>query len=79
MSEAEALQAEYRRLARKVIYAAFDGPVDAEDEARLEFMRKEVLRQNSIGGGPLDRMEGIAASGPRAPDLGDRRRLRLQP
>lgn len=59
MSEAEALQAEYRRLARKVIYAAFDGPVDAEDEARLELMRNEVLRQESIGGGRLAPVEGI--------------------
>jgi hypothetical protein len=59
MSEAEALQVEYRRLARKVIYAAFDGPVDAEDEARLELMRNEVLRQESIGGGRLAQVEGI--------------------
>lgn len=49
MSELEKLEAEYRRLATKVIYAGFENGVDPADQARLERLSEELLRRNSIG------------------------------
>lgn len=49
MSELEKLEAEYRLLATKVIYAGFEGGADPEDQARLERLSEELLRRNAIG------------------------------
>lgn len=49
MSDLEKLEAEYRLLATKVIYAGFDGTVDAADQARLERLSEELLRRNTVG------------------------------
>lgn len=49
MSELETLEAEYRLLATKVIYAGFEGGADPADQARLERLSEELLRRNTIG------------------------------
>lgn len=60
MSELEKLEAEYRRLATKVIYAGFEGGVDPDDQARLERLSEELLRRNAIGSSESAR-EPVAA------------------
>lgn len=60
MSELEKLEAEYRLLATKVIYAGFDGTVDAADQVRLERLSEELLRRNTVGSKPCS-SEPVAA------------------
>ncbi len=50
MSDVEQLEAEYRKLATRVIYAGFKGHPDAADVARLEALGEEIRRRNSVGG-----------------------------
>lgn len=49
MSELENLEAEYRLLATKVIYAGFERGADPKDQARLKALSEELLRRNTIG------------------------------
>lgn len=60
MSELEKLEAEYRRLATKIIYAGFEGDVNPDDQARLERLSEELLRRNAIGSSE-SAMESVAA------------------
>lgn len=47
MSEVEKLEAEYRTLATKVIYAGFEGRSDPKDQERLERLGDDLLRLNA--------------------------------
>lgn len=60
MPTIEQLMSEYRRLARKLVYAGFDGRSCGEDGARFEWLRGEVLRCSSVGAEPF-------GSGPEEP------------
>ncbi|MNU42877.1 hypothetical protein D3C71_316460 [compost metagenome] len=60
MSELETLEAEYRLLATKVIYAGFENGADPKDEARLAELAEELLRRNVIGASDA-RLEPVAA------------------
>lgn len=50
MSDIEQLEAEYRKLATRVIYASFRGRPEAADVARLEALGEEIRRRNAVGG-----------------------------
>lgn len=47
MSEVEMLEAEYRSLATKVIYAGFEGRSNPADDARLEALGEDLIRRNA--------------------------------
>lgn len=47
MSEVEKLEAEYRSLATKVIYAGFEGHADPADSRRLESLGEDLIRLNA--------------------------------
>lgn len=47
MSEIEKLEAEYRLLATKVIYAGFDGDLDPVDQQQLDRLGEELIRLNA--------------------------------
>ncbi|MFN3511887.1 MAG: hypothetical protein ACK41C_02495 [Phenylobacterium sp.] len=61
MSDLEKLEAEYRRLATKVIYAGFEGGADPADVARLEQLSEELLRRSTIGSFAREKPEPVAA------------------
>lgn len=61
MSEIEKLEAEYRRLVTKVIYASFKDGADPADRARMERMFEELLRLNAYGAADRAKAEVAAA------------------
>jgi hypothetical protein len=62
MSEVEKLEAEYRRLATKVIYDGFEGSADPADRAKLERLSEELIQRNAADFSQADQASELAAA-----------------
>jgi hypothetical protein len=61
MSDVENLEAEYRALASKLIYASFEGEPNPEDQARLDRLGEELTRLNAADFSQSSAREAVAA------------------